>query len=153
MGGCEGDSSLLLALGVPHKVLHGCSSLLVRASSQVTSWGSPLCAAEGLHSICDVLLVNSLHMARKTSPVLVGVPLSLGPVTPLMLQQRTQWFLSSCVVVFMLLSHCDARPTHKYGQGLSLVALYWGFLFSCDVVAPSSCCSHYSSCCVQGADL
>ena len=61
MGGCEGDSSLLLALGVPHKFLHGCASLLVRASSQVTSWGSSLCAAEGLHSICDVLLVNSTY--------------------------------------------------------------------------------------------
>ena len=46
MGGYEGGSSLL-ALGVPHKFLHGCSSLLVRASSRVTSWGSSLCAAEG----------------------------------------------------------------------------------------------------------
>ena len=47
--------------------LHGCSCLLVKVSSQVTSWGSSLCAAEGLHSMCDALLVTSLHVARETS--------------------------------------------------------------------------------------
>ena len=67
MDGCEGGSSLLLALGIPHKFLHGCSYLLVRASSRVTSWGSSLCAAEGLHSMCDVLLVTSICVARETS--------------------------------------------------------------------------------------
>lgn len=128
MGGCEGGSSLLVALGVPHKFLHGCSSLLVRASSKVTSWGLSLCAAEGLHAMCDVLLVTSLHVAREISPVLVGVPLSLGPVAPLVLQQRTQWFLSSCIVVCMLLSHCDAWSTHK---------LWPGALCSCTVLGVS----------------
>ena len=67
MDGCEGSSSLLLALGVPHTFLHECSFLLVRASFRVTSQGLSLCAAEGLHSICDVLLVTSLHVARETS--------------------------------------------------------------------------------------
>jgi len=131
--------------------LHGFSCLLVRASSQVTSWGSSLCAAEGLHSMCDALLVTSLHVAREISPVLVGVPLSLGPVAPLGLQQRSQWFLSSCIVVCMLLSHCDAWSTHKLWPGVSVVALYWGFIFSCDVVAPSGFA--VISCCVRGAIL
>ena len=153
MDGCEGSSSLLLALGVPHTFLHECSFLLVRASFRVTSQGLSLCAAEGLHSMCDVLLVTSLCVARETSPVLVGVPLSLGPVAPLVLQQRTQWFLSSCIVVCMLLSHCDAWSTHKLWPGALCSCTVLGFLFSCDVVAPSSCCSHYSICCVQGADL
>ena len=90
MGRCEGGYLLLLTLSVSHTFLHGCSSLLVRASSQLTSWDSSLCTSEGLHSMCDALLVTSLHVARETSPVLVGVPLSLGPVAPFMLQQRTQ---------------------------------------------------------------
>ena len=85
MDGCEGSSSLLLALGVPHTFLHECSFLLVRASFRVTSQGLSLCAAEGLHSMCDVLLVTSLCVARETSPVLVGVPLSLA-----------QWLLLCC---------------------------------------------------------
>ena len=91
-----------------------------------------------LHSRCDILLVTSLCVARETSPVLVGVPLSLGPVAPLVLQQRTQWFLSSCIVVCMLLSHCDAWSTHKLWPGALCSCTVLGFLFSCDVVAPSS---------------
>ena len=55
----------------------------------------------------------------------------------------------------MLLSHCDAWSTHKLWPGVSVVALYWGFIFSCDVVAPSSftvitlvavCKGQFSSC-------
>ena len=38
----------------------------------------------------------------------------------------------------MLLSHCDAWSTHKLWPAVSVVAPYWGFLFSCDVLAPSS---------------
>ena len=34
---------------------------------------------------------------RETSPVFGGSPLSLWPVTPLVLQQRIRWFLSICV--------------------------------------------------------
>ena len=53
MGGCAGWSSLLLALGFPHKFVCACSSLFVRASSQVTSGGcSSLSSAEAFLSTC-----------------------------------------------------------------------------------------------------
>ena len=72
MGGCAGWSSLLLALGFPHKFVCGFSSLFVRASSQVTLGGSSLSLAEAFLSVCDTLVDLSLLVARETSPVFVG---------------------------------------------------------------------------------
>ena len=45
----------------------------------------------------DVLVVSCLLVVGEASPVLVGSPLSLWPVVPLVLQQRTQLVLYSCV--------------------------------------------------------
>ena len=78
MGGCAGWSSLLLALGFPHKFVCGCSSVFVRASSQVTSGGSSLSLAEVFLSMCDVLVDFSLLVVRETSPVLVGASSVIG---------------------------------------------------------------------------
>ena len=44
----------------------------------------------------DVFVFSCLWLAGEASAVLVGSPLSLWPVAPVVLQQRTQWFLSSC---------------------------------------------------------
>ena len=44
----------------------------------------------------DVFVFSCLWVAGEVSAVLVGSPLSLWPVAPVVLQQRTQWFLSSC---------------------------------------------------------
>ena len=45
----------------------------------------------------DVLVVSCLLVVGEASPVWVGSPLSLWPVAPVVLQQKTCWFLSSCV--------------------------------------------------------
>ena len=44
----------------------------MRASSLLTSMGSFLCVAEGLLSMCGVLMDSSLLVAGDTSPVIVG---------------------------------------------------------------------------------
>ena len=47
--------------------------------------------------MCDILVDLSLPVVAVTTPVSVGPLLSLWPVAPPVLQQRTWWFLSSCV--------------------------------------------------------
>ena len=46
--------------------------------------------------MCDVLVDTSLRVVGETSLVWWASPLSLWPVVPLVLQQRTQLILSSC---------------------------------------------------------
>ena len=71
-GWLAGWSSLLLALGFPHKFVCGCSSLFVRASSKVTLGGSSPFVSEAFLSMFDVFVDFSLLVVRETSPVLVG---------------------------------------------------------------------------------
>ena len=66
---------VLSSFGVfPHKFVCGCSSLFVRASSQVTSGlqVTSLSSAEAFLSTCDVLVDFSLLVVRETCPVLMG---------------------------------------------------------------------------------
>ena len=79
MGGCAGWSSLLLALGFPHKFVCACSSLFVRASSQVTLGGGGFISIIGRGiPMCDVLVDFSLLVVRETSPVFVGASSVIG---------------------------------------------------------------------------
>lgn len=52
--------------------IRGCSSLLVSASSQVTSGRASLFAAKGFLSIFDVSVISCLLVVREASPVLVS---------------------------------------------------------------------------------
>lgn len=87
-----------------------------------------------------------------------------------MLQQRTRGFLSSCTghwcssviaVCSGLFSRCCVQAhlslwltvnTLFEARALSTCTVL-GFFSSCDLVAPSSCCSHYCSCSVQRATV
>lgn len=81
---------------------------------------------------------------RKPLQFLWVAPLSLWPVAPLVLQQRSRWFFYSCFGQFCssVTVGCGELLSMLYagsplivspgqhtscGQGLSLVALYWGF--------------------------
>ena len=56
-------------------------------------------------------------------------------------------------VACRLVSHCGSLSTHYLRPGALSTCTVLGFLSSCDVVAPSSCCSHYCSCTVQRTTL
>ena len=60
------------------KILCVCSSLVVRASSQVTLGGSSLSSAKAFLSLCDVLVDFSLLAVRETSPVLERASSAIG---------------------------------------------------------------------------
>ena len=60
---------------------------------------------------------------------------------------------SSPDAVCRLVSHCGSLSTHYSRPGPLPTCTSLGFLSSCGVVAPSSCCNHYCSCSWQGATL
>ena len=63
----------------------------MRPTLELLQWAHLYLQQRG-SSLYDVMVDYSLLVLEETSPVLVELPLSLGPVAPLLLEQRTQWF-------------------------------------------------------------
>ena len=100
-------------------------------------WGLLCHCGQWLLSCCDKGLGGSSLVAFG-----IGVPQSLQYAED-----------SSPDAVCRLVSHCGSLSTHYSRPGPLPTCTALGFLSSCGVVAPSSCCSCYCSFSVQGATL